>query len=325
MNIEFHYYITKYIALEAGFAEDEAEIIAHSSQLVDDNYISYQCRTPSGETYQNFATQTRDIAQPDTDQMRKYLLFHYLPGDPTDPRARRKDGKMHLLMTTPASSFAQDIFFETTKNESLYSLGIASHMISDTLSHQNFVGMPDEVNSLRDSEGNLHAVIGHQDLGDKPDIPNLIWHDPRLIDRYTPVDNLERLLLAANKLYTNFVFMTSYPAKWSTVKKNITAMIGPRINETQKTDVNSPQSRVSKYQELLSGFGGAAEYTINKWLQQAVKEDINSLKDPDTTLTLNPDYEKTDWFRFQEAVKMYLHISESKLEPLFSQVDIPNW
>ncbi len=45
MNIEFHYYITKYLALSAGFEEDEAEIIAYSSQFVDDNYLRLTLQT----------------------------------------------------------------------------------------------------------------------------------------------------------------------------------------------------------------------------------------------------------------------------------------
>ena len=42
MNVEFHYYLTKYIALEAGFDSDEAEIIAYSSQFVDDNKTRFK-------------------------------------------------------------------------------------------------------------------------------------------------------------------------------------------------------------------------------------------------------------------------------------------
>ena len=44
MDIEFHYYLTKYLALEAGFEEDEAEIIAYASQYVDDNCVKYSIK-----------------------------------------------------------------------------------------------------------------------------------------------------------------------------------------------------------------------------------------------------------------------------------------
>ena len=37
MDMEFHYWITGIIARESGFTEDEAKIIAYSSQFVDEN------------------------------------------------------------------------------------------------------------------------------------------------------------------------------------------------------------------------------------------------------------------------------------------------
>ena len=39
MDIEFHYWITGIVALKAGFNDKEANIIAYSSQHVDDNEV----------------------------------------------------------------------------------------------------------------------------------------------------------------------------------------------------------------------------------------------------------------------------------------------
>ncbi len=36
MNINFHYYLVKAMAVEAGLSEDEAQIVALASQMVDD-------------------------------------------------------------------------------------------------------------------------------------------------------------------------------------------------------------------------------------------------------------------------------------------------
>lgn len=36
MNINFHYYLVKAMAIEAGLSEDEAQIVALTSQMVDD-------------------------------------------------------------------------------------------------------------------------------------------------------------------------------------------------------------------------------------------------------------------------------------------------
>lgn len=44
MDKEFHYYATGLIAQRAGFSEEEAEIIAHSSQFVDENDVALKVR-----------------------------------------------------------------------------------------------------------------------------------------------------------------------------------------------------------------------------------------------------------------------------------------
>jgi hypothetical protein len=62
MDSEFHYWITGIIAREAGFTEDEARIIAYSSQFVDENDVMLTVRDrASGEEYRNFITQTLNI------------------------------------------------------------------------------------------------------------------------------------------------------------------------------------------------------------------------------------------------------------------------
>ena len=203
MNIEFHYYITKYLALEAGFDPEESEIIAYSSQYVDDNSHKFQIHTPENEIFENYISQTHDILKPKNELLRIYLLFHFLPGDPNSSKVRRKDGKMHLLITSPASIHAAEIFYDSSHNSNLYSVGIAAHMMADTFSHQNFLGTFDEMNAMKGVKEKLIPNIGHADAGYKPDIPNLIWNDPRLVKFNEVINNTDRLILAAKKLYGN--------------------------------------------------------------------------------------------------------------------------
>ncbi|MHB0897831.1 MAG: DUF6765 family protein, partial [Spirochaetales bacterium] len=42
MNIEFHYYALQYIARRAGFSEEDASVIAISSQMVDECVASWK-------------------------------------------------------------------------------------------------------------------------------------------------------------------------------------------------------------------------------------------------------------------------------------------
>jgi len=323
MNIEFHYYLTKYLAIEAGFEEDEAEIIAYSSQYVDDNYIEYKIKISKDDYYENITTQFKDILTPEQKNLRRNILFHYLPGDPTSPKVRRKDGKMHVLMTTVASSHAQELFFESTKNEDLYGLGIASHMLADTFSHQNFIGSEEIMNSMNSPTGDLKRIIGHSDAELKPDIPNLIWFDKRLIKKYEEVNNKERLIFAANKLYSNYLFLTSFPSKWNKVKKTINSLIIDEINETEMNKIIPQQSsRINNYKKLLEDYDTITTYDPKSWLADAVEENVNFNRQ---NYTSNKNFKKSNWYKFQEAAKNYEHLALSKLEQLFVDLNIENW
>jgi hypothetical protein len=333
MNIEFHYYITKYLALMSGFESDEAEIIAYSSQYVDDNSTRYTIEKPDGSIYQNYISQTYDITKPVKKLMRIYLLFHFLPGDPTSNKARRRDGKMHVLMTTPVSHHAQGIFFEATKTENLYLLGIASHMLVDTVSHQNFVGTFDEVNAMNGLWQKLTPNIGHADAGYRPDIPNLIWEDPRLIKEFSTIENKERVILAAQKLYANYLMITSIPSKWAKVKDTLSKVIGGTITEKDMSKYpEQKKSRIEKIKNVLKDFGADEDYDPRSWFHQATDIDVKLFNDEKfkydpvkDKITFKKKYESSNWFRFQEAVKDYQRTASIKLDPILTQLEIKEW
>ncbi|MBN1327241.1 MAG: hypothetical protein JW996_04765 [Candidatus Cloacimonetes bacterium] len=326
MNIEFHYYVVKYLALEAGFDSGEAQIIAYSSQFVDDNTYTVKIRKPDSEIYENQISQTPDVLAPQTHTMRIYPLFHYLPGDPTSAKASRRDGKMHILMTTPASTHAQEIFFESTKNEDLYLLGIASHMLSDTFFNQNFIGNCDGMNAIKGTWEPLELHIGHADAGHKPDIPNLVWIDPRLIEKNQEINNKDRFIYAAHKLYNNYLFMTSQQGNWSQIKKNLNSIIAEPINENQLNKYEEQlEQRCDKFQKLLSEYCSDNTYDPLNWLMKAVNEKISKDNITEQELSFIPDYQKSDWFNFQEAVKEYQKTANRKLEPIFGSIEFKNW
>ncbi|MBN2460669.1 MAG: hypothetical protein JXB60_03595 [Candidatus Cloacimonetes bacterium] len=329
MDIEFHYYLTKYLALEAGLEPDEAEIVAYSSQYVDDNAYRFNIQTPAGSTYANYISQTPDITQPEKVLMRIHILFHFLPGDPTSPKVRRRDGKMHLLITSPASTHAQEIFYDTTRSEDLYMLGIASHMLADTFAHQSFIGNLEEMNDMKGIWETLEPKIGHAAAGFMPDIPNLIWEDPRLIDKNKIINNKERLMLAARKLYNNFLIITSREEDWTPVKNRIEDIIGEMISENQLSLVKGQrQKRIQQYLKLLGNFTPQNEYNSRAWLTQTVKEKAVATAariTPSDSLTFTTDYENSNWFRFQEAIREYQQIATNKLEPIIAQLDIREW
>ena len=75
MDIEFHYWVTAFLAKNAGFSEDETEIIAYSSQYVDDNDVNFEIEDRStGKVYRNYISQTMNILKPKVTIQRKKLL-----------------------------------------------------------------------------------------------------------------------------------------------------------------------------------------------------------------------------------------------------------
>ena len=124
MDIEFHYYITGIVARAAGFTEEEAKKIAWASQFVDENDVSLTIEDRmNGSTFTNYISQTMNILKPKRKLMRIYPIFHFVPGDPIADSARRQDGKMHLLITTPKNAIAQDLMdaaFKASEETRLY-------------------------------------------------------------------------------------------------------------------------------------------------------------------------------------------------------------
>ena len=159
MNIEFHYYMTYLIAARAGFDPAEAEVIAYSSQYIDDNDLIYNISGDDAQSYSNYISQTKNITKPKRKLFRIYPIFHFIPGDPLANSARRKDGKLHLLNTTPASNNACRILKTALQSDNLYKIGLAVHSFADSYAHQNFVGYYDEFNIVKSLQKKVNSFF----------------------------------------------------------------------------------------------------------------------------------------------------------------------
>jgi hypothetical protein len=147
MNIEFHYYMTYLIAARAGFEPEQAEIIAHAAQSVDDNYIRYRVRALAGD-YLDYVSQTMDVLRPSQQLAKIYPIFHFIPGDPDAPGAARQDGRKDSWVTTPNSPVAQKMLKSALASGDPYRIGVSAHGFVDTWAHQNFLGRRDAYNDL---------------------------------------------------------------------------------------------------------------------------------------------------------------------------------
>lgn len=322
MDIEFHYYMTYLIANKAGFSADDAHVIAHSSQYVDDNEIIFEINKDKASAYRNYISQTMNILKPKMKLMRIYPIFHFIPGDPMSPTAWRKDGKMHWLNTTPNSDNANKIIDAAISDGDLYRIGISSHGFADTWAHQNFVGYYDDFNAMADPLAKVLPNIGHADAEHNPDWPALVWKDGRLI--HERVDNRERFLDAAAHLLEKYMKLIDPKVPKAEIAKRqgeLRADLDKAIGGRDQTNAYR-EERIARYIELSAtaayGDRELVRYDNDHWFDDVVNEDVRGLRDrsdskfarydPFTdvyTWKDDREYRNSHWYRFQESVKRH--------------------
>ncbi|GAB6096752.1 hypothetical protein JCM14469_30050 [Desulfatiferula olefinivorans] len=325
MDKEFHYHITGIIARRAGFSEEDAVTIAHAAQLVDDNdFLCVIEAKDQAEPYEVYISQTMDILKPKRDLMRIYPIFHFLPGDPLAPSARRSDGKMHILTTTPGNALARKVMKAAREDRSpfrLHRLGVAAHAFADTWAHQNFVGWYDGING---QDLNLLPNIGHADFIHHPDWVAHQWNDSRIIR--SQVNNTHRFLDAAKCLFDEFARCTrkkNKEAAWQALEQDLLAAMGPAYTGEK---LKGEEARLERYDRLFK----LPDYDPRAWFDRAVATTVKGL--PDTflpSLTVFRDhyqwkdgYLTSDFFLFQEAVKAHQAFCMVELSPLFEQMNV---
>lgn len=326
MDKEFHYNITGIIAKRAGFNEEQAITIAHASQLVDDNdSLRIIHNANSDDKYEVYISQTMNILKPKRELMRIYPIFHFLPGDPMALSARRSDGKMHILTTTPGSERAYKIMKAAREDNQrywLHRLGVAAHAFVDTWAHQNFVGWYDGING----EGiNLLPNIGHADFIHHPDWVGHCWNDSRIIK--DQVNNNHRFLDAAKYLFREFsLCITGTPndALWPVLQKDLQDAMGPVFSGEK---LQGMEARLEKYNKLFK----LPDYDPHIWFNNAVETLINVIDDDSfmPAWTIFKDHyqwksgwKNSDWYLFQEAVKAHQAFCMDELGLLFNEMNV---
>ena len=337
MDIEFHYYMTYLIAVRAGFAPSEAAVVAKAAQEIDDNHIPITVGAGTPEAYLSTLSQTMNILHPHH-ATRIYPVFHFIPGDPDAPSARRRDGVRSPWVTTPNSKLANMMLDTALSSGDLYRIGASAHAYADTWAHQNFLGKDDALNEM--AGGDLAETIadriwllriGHALAGHQPDIPDLIWRDERLANPI--VSNRDRFVDAAAQIFKKFREFKS----GSNVSDRDPELIS--LGDDLKADIGNPttnsaprEERIARYKvrALESSYGGTAmpEYQQGEWSDAAFVEQRADLIDRIENYvaehagiagdilafgTRMPyswkdplHHRDTEWYRFQEAVRAHL-------------------
>ena len=292
MNIEFHYYLTAMIAQRAGFSEADAAVIAYSSQYVDDNDKLVAVLDDNGhERMRSCVSQTLDIMTPPERWVRIWPVFHFPPGDPAAEAARRHDGTMHVMNTTPDSPMAGKLLAEALADASdsrLHRIGIATHTFVDSWAHQNFVGAAAEFNNI---PGRALVNVGHADATTDPDIISKTWQDSRLAS--PEVINNQRFIEAAEALFRKYSdHLIASSGTWYS--------LAPRL-ESLMTEENADRRQAACVLEMP----WLAEYDPRRWLQDALQDAGTPFAAIHGHYRCRPgvELEQMDWYRFQMAAK----------------------
>lgn len=166
MNINFHYYAVKALAVNAGFDEDDAQLISSYSQFVDDfdtyrllyfkdvpNYAQYLAtKLPYGWAFNPVTTGFNsffDYARLSTERNQKRILipFHFIPKrDLSYVPEDRKEYRVHPVNLSENSLLqglledAKNAYRDFANRESIIRIGTLMHILADTYAHQRFSG-----------------------------------------------------------------------------------------------------------------------------------------------------------------------------------------
>jgi len=296
MEKDFHYYLIYAVAKTTGF--DRADIIATSSQFVDDNNEGQfsiddepagfpEKITADGGHYYPIMTQSLSPKSLNPYvQKYVYVPFHFIPGDDSVVIGEKRNP----LGTTPDSPNAKAVLKKALESDNPYQLGIALHTYADTWSHQNFTGMQESWNSVYPWYNFFKSIvpnIGHAEAGHSPDVISEEWTDHRLGEK---VVNWRRAFRATAETYKAMRSKSRTGPTWTDIQGDFRQII----------HASGYDDRKRKIDDFLSdnGLGPAPKYSKDVWIDAALDRDRKGF-------VMREGFEDTDWYRFHQAAKMH--------------------
>ncbi len=154
MDIDFHFATIYVLSRWANFGPTSSKIIATCSELVDDNFDSTPFSDEEEEKNLAAGIKVRYSCQNVWGNLSGkgnediWIPFHFLPGLQGETEEEQLICKKHSVL----SEALQDRLEETTLDNSNYvfRLGIGLHVFADTWAHQEFAGINNAVNSVKD-------------------------------------------------------------------------------------------------------------------------------------------------------------------------------
>lgn len=210
MNVEFHYYCLYYLSRQAGLDETFSGLLAASSQYVDASTYPLSFDTPREQL--NITVTQNYVFWDEAVRRDIYLPFHFLPGGRSASSGRYTPSTANPYTVYPNGEIAKELLIQALREKDPYLMGIALHSFADTWAHQNFSGLIEEGNSIQTDSSMLRLPpAGHLQALTQPDEPDCIWIDPRLPEHERLVNNAQRFIQAARKIYRYLCIFNNKP------------------------------------------------------------------------------------------------------------------
>lgn len=156
MQIDFHHGVTYVVARLSGLSDDEAQIVAHCAQYIDDATNSGPITFDNGAIFERDSSAHKMLDYRNMDALadhKAWVPFHFLPGNDGKKAGENPDATfLEKIVCRPNSPIAQDMvrvcIEEKDKAYGLHRLGVTLHVYADTWAHQGFAGVIDQVNDI---------------------------------------------------------------------------------------------------------------------------------------------------------------------------------
>jgi hypothetical protein len=338
MQIDFHHAATYVIARCGGFSHEDAALVAHCAQYVDDATNGGTIEFDVGAKYSRISSahKTFDYRNfADLANHRVWIPFHFLPGNGGFPAGEDPPGGfINKLICRPAPSnpVAEDMLRHAMADRrrpyGLYRWGITMHVYADTWAHQGFAGVNHEINEVHElsmSDETLRSRIkrfvsectsgafplGHGGALSAPDKPYLRWSYKNgygeVIERDNPKDYLEAAqhMCKAMRRYR----IGDPNAEVPGLEDNDAAAIAVLLAEEYEDGEGRHAIWAQRLAEGAFSFGAVElpSYIgkgINSWKHAALATDL-AVDLPDTTFEYQPRFLVSDWKRFHDALQKH--------------------
>lgn len=339
MQIDFHHGVTYVLARLAGLPRPAAGTVAYAAQYVDDATSSGTLRFDNGARFGRVPSAHKLLDYRNFEELanhRVWVPFHFLPGNSGAPAGVTPPGSyVERLICRPDSPVARALLRDTIAGRgapyALHRLGVTMHVYADTWAHQGFAGVNDQANAVSDVVGedgkpdlDLKSrltsffigealPIGHGAALSYPDRPWLVWGYTSGLGQQVHRDNTAIFLDAAEHL---LVAMRRYIAGSADAHVDGLAERDRDVMARLFRQLRDPdgEKRHATWMQAIAdgefsfgrepGVGYIAEGR-GSWKHLALGAEEEADDESKDRFAFHPDFLKSDWKRFHDAVQVF--------------------